>query len=137
MLNTHCLCTKLRRATRNVSHLYDHALAEIGLSVAQYSLLRHVERLDRPSITALAESIGLERSTLGRNLRVLQERGWVELAGGEDQRNRLVGLSDEGRACLVRALPLWQGVQERLRRRLGEDQRVALMQLLDELERLD
>ena len=45
MLPTQCLCTKLRRAARSVSRFYDEALADTGLKVAQFSLLRHLQRL--------------------------------------------------------------------------------------------
>ena len=111
MLPTECLCTRLRRASRGVSRLYDDALSGVGLNAAQYSLLRHLQRLDQPSITDLSEAMGLERSTLGRNLRVLEGRSLVTLQGGTDQRHRLVGLTEAGERLLGDALDAWQGVQ--------------------------
>jgi DNA-binding MarR family transcriptional regulator len=137
MLPTPCLCTKLRRASRVVSKLYDDALIAVGLNVAQYSLLKNLQRLEQPSISSLAEAVGLERSTLGRNLRVLEGKGLVLLAGGEDQRNRLVSLTAQGRNCLDQALQVWQQVQEQLARRIGPQQKAALMALLDDLDTLD
>ncbi|WP_271412197.1 MarR family winged helix-turn-helix transcriptional regulator [Pseudomonas sp. Q1-7] len=137
MLPTQCLCTKLRRATRNVTRLYDDALADVGLSVAQYSLLKNLSRLDQPSITSLAEAMGLDRSTLGRNLKVLEGKDLVRLEGGEDQRNRLVALTPAGLACLQQALQAWEGVQAQMAQRMGPEKRAALMALLDDLEYLD
>ena len=137
MLPTQCLCTKLRRASRGVSKLYDDALMAVGLNVAQYSLLKNLQRLEQPSITSLAEAVGLERSTLGRNLRVLEVKGLVLLAGGEDQRNRLVSLTAQGKDCLDQALQAWQQVQEQLAQRIGPQQKATLMALLDDLETLD
>ncbi|AOE84375.1 MarR family transcriptional regulator [Pseudomonas sp. TCU-HL1] len=136
MLPTQCLCTKLRRATRNVTRLYDDALADVGLNVAQYSLLKHVTRLDQPSITSLAESMGLDRSTLGRNLKVLEAKDLVQLEGGEDQRNRLVSLTPAGRASLDAALQAWERVQQEMGQRMGPEKRAALMALLDDLEHI-
>ncbi|MCO6058614.1 MarR family winged helix-turn-helix transcriptional regulator [Pseudomonas sp. MOB-449] len=136
MLPTQCLCTKLRRATRNVTRLYDDALAGVGLNVAQYSLLKHVTRLDQPSITSLADAMGLDRSTLGRNLKVLEVKGLVQLDGGEDQRNRLVSLTPAGRACLDMALQAWERVQQEMGQRMGPEKRAALMALLDDLEEI-
>lgn len=136
MLTSHCLCTRLRRASRAVSHRYDEALADLGLNVAQYSLLRHIERLDRPSITGLAEATGLDRSTLGRNLKVLEGAGLVTLGEGADLRHRLVALSETGRQRLAQALPRWRTAQARVAERLGEDHD-TLMRLLATLERLD
>jgi DNA-binding MarR family transcriptional regulator len=137
MLPTQCLCTKLRRATRNVTRLYDDALAGVGVNVAQYSLLKNLARLDQPSITSLAEAVGLDRSTLGRNLKVLEARELVRLEGGEDQRNRLVSLTPAGRACLAEALQAWEQVQVQLGKRIGLEKRAALMALLDDLEHID
>lgn len=97
MLTSECICTHLRRAARGVSRHYDEALAGFGVNVAQFSLLRHLQRLDRPSITTLAEAMGLERSTLGRNLRVLEADGLVALGEGDDQRNRVVLLTAAGK----------------------------------------
>ncbi|MOA10157.1 Organic hydroperoxide resistance transcriptional regulator [compost metagenome] len=136
MLPTQCLCTKLRRATRNVTRLYDDALAGVGLNVAQYSLLKHLARLDQPSITSLAEAMGLDRSTLGRNLKVLEAKGLVQLDGGEDQRNRLVSLTPAGRLVLEQALQAWEQVQQDMGQRIGPEKRAALMALLDDLEHI-
>lgn len=107
MLPTLCLCTNLRRASRGVEH-YDGALEGFGINVAQYSLLCNLKRLDQPSISTLAEAMGLDRSTLGRNLRVLEGEGLVKLAEGADLRNRLVYLTETGEARLMAALPAWK-----------------------------
>lgn len=137
MLPTRCLCTKLRRASRGVSRIYDDALADIGLNVAQFSLLRNLQRLDRPSISALAEALGLDRSTLGRNLRVVEGMGLVQMGEGADQRSRQVALTELGERLLDRGAPLWERAQQELARRLGDDKRAALMLLLDDLETID
>ncbi|MBC3492233.1 MarR family winged helix-turn-helix transcriptional regulator [Pseudomonas taiwanensis] len=133
MLTSECICTHLRRAARGVSRHYDEALAGFGINVAQFSLLRHLQRLDRPSITTLAEAMGLERSTLGRNLRVLEAEGLVALADGDDQRNRVVLLTDEGTARLHLAYPAWQQAQRQLVEQLGEGARDELVRLLERL----
>ncbi|MDF3931802.1 MarR family winged helix-turn-helix transcriptional regulator [Pseudomonas citronellolis] len=138
MLTTQCLCTQLRRAARGVTRVYDDALQDIGLTVAQFSLLRHLARLEQPSISALAEAMGLDRSTLGRNLRPLQADGLVELLGdADDQRNRLVQLTAQGRERLERGAQPWEDAQQRMFARLGEERREQLMALLGELEALD
>ncbi|WP_248919057.1 MarR family winged helix-turn-helix transcriptional regulator [Pseudomonas entomophila] len=133
MLTSECICTHLRRAARGVSRRYDEALAGFGINVAQFSLLRHLQRLDRPSITSLAEAMGLERSTLGRNLRVLEADGLVQLAEGDDQRNRVVLLSEAGRARLEAACPAWEQAQAQLVEQLGEGQREVLVRMLEHL----
>ena len=133
MLPTSCLCTQLRRASRGVTRRYDDALAVIGLGAAQFSLLRHVQRLGQPSISLLAEAMGLERSTLGRNLRVLEADGLVALGEGDDQRNRVVLLTEAGKQLLHVAHPAWEQAQKELVERLGVGQRDELVRLLEQL----
>lgn len=134
MLKTHCLCTKLRRATRGVTRIYDDALRDVGLNVAQFSLLRHLQRLDQPSISVLAEAMGLDRSTMGRNLKLLQEEGLISLGEGTDQRSRVVQLTTQGHQRLEMSIEPWQQAQVQLAQYLGEDKREVLMLLLDDLE---
>ena len=133
MLPTQCLCTNLRRAARGVSRHYDGALDGFGINVAQYSLLCNLKRLDQPSISSLAEAMGLDRSTLGRNLRVLEADGLVALAEGDDLRNRLVLLTEQGKARLSAAEPAWEQAQLKMVAALGEAQRDELVRLLKQL----
>ncbi|NBF08504.1 MarR family winged helix-turn-helix transcriptional regulator [Pseudomonas sp. Fl4BN1] len=133
MLPSQCLCTNLRRAARGVSRYYDGVLDGFGINVAQYSLLNNLLRLDQPSISSLAEAMGLDRSTLGRNVRVLEAAGLVRLMEGDDQRNRLVQLTEAGRERLIAALPVWEAAQQRLIDRLGAEKRETLLALLNEL----
>ncbi|KTC33860.1 MAG: MarR family winged helix-turn-helix transcriptional regulator [Pseudomonas sp.] len=133
MLPSQCLCTNLRRAARGVSKFYDGALDGFGINVAQYSLLNNLLRLDQPSISSLAEAMGLDRSTLGRNVRVLEAAGLLQLTEGDDQRNRLVQLTEAGHERLAAALPAWEAAQQRLIDRLGVQKRETLLALLNEL----
>ncbi len=116
-----CYCANARRAALALTALYDEALAPHGLKVTQFSLLRAVERHGEPNLTALAEATGLDRSTLGRNLRVLEGLGCVALAPGGDQRDRVVGLTASGRGRVRAASRSWSRVQESLARALGPD----------------
>lgn len=114
-----------------MSRHYDEALEGFGINVAQFSLLRHLRRLDQPSISTLAEAMGLDRSTLGRNLRVLEAEGLVALAEGQDQRNRIVLLTEQGQARLQAAEPAWEQAQSDLIDTLGEGRRDELVRLLE------
>jgi DNA-binding MarR family transcriptional regulator len=116
-----CLCSNVRRAALALTSLYDGALAPHGLKVTQYALLRTVERHGEPNLTELARATGLDRSTLGRNLRVLADAGFVALSAGEDQRDRVVALTRLGRARVRAATAAWKKVQEDLTRTLADD----------------
>ncbi len=133
MLSTTCHCTRLRRAAHAVTRLYDEALAATGLTVTQFSLLRTISRLDEPYITTLAEATGLERSTLGRNLRPLEKAGLVVFLPGRDSRTRLVRLSRQGMRALDRAIPQWEAAQKKVAGLLGDGHVEQLTTLLEEL----
>ncbi len=115
-----CLCTNLRRATRAISNMYDVALAPSGLKITQFSLLRAVQRNEPVAITALAEEMALDRTTLARNLAPLQRDRLVELKPGSDQRVTEVRLTRAGRQAIARALPLWEKTQAEVGRLLSE-----------------
>jgi len=133
MLFTTCHCTRLRRAAHTVTRLYDEALADAGLTVTQFSLLRTISRLDEPYISTLAEATGLERSTLGRNLRPLEKAGLVAFGRAEDARMRVVRLTPGGEHTLQQALPRWRTAQRRLADTLGAERLAALEALLDDV----
>jgi len=136
MLDTLCVCAKLRRSARIVSALYDEALEPSGLSVAQFSLLRMLQRAGPCSLTALAEATGHDRSTLNRTLRPLEQAGLVASSPcGEDLRARIVGITDEARAAMRAAQPHWEAAQDRIRRALGPDHD-HLFASLDRIEEL-
>jgi len=116
-----CWCTNFRRAALALTARYDGALAPHGLKVTQFSLLRAVQRRGRANLTALAGATGLDRSTLGRNLRRLEESGLVSLTPGDDHRDRVVTLTRRGRARVDAASLRWRELQDSIDAALGED----------------
>jgi DNA-binding MarR family transcriptional regulator len=114
-----CICIAMRTASRKLTSLYDEALAPCGVNIAQFSLLRKIRRRGPISLTALGEIVELDRSTLGRNVRVLERMGLVSLAPGADQREARVDLTEAGRTTLAVGDPLWDAVQDQITRKLG------------------
>ena len=136
MLATTCFCNKLRRSARIMTQLYDDALAPLELKVTQFVLLRALERIGEASISELAEAVALERSTLGRNIRLLEQRELVQLTGGSDQRTQQIRLTTAGKKMIARAVPHWEGVQARLAKQFSAAQKAQLFALLDQIETL-
>ena len=83
-----CHCIQLRRAASRVTERYDMALAPAGLTVGQYSLLAHLERLEPVSVSRLAEELELERTTLVRTLKPVLARHLVADAAEPGRRSR-------------------------------------------------
>lgn len=107
-----CACSTLRRAARAVTAAYDRAIAPSGLRITQFSVLRRLMRLGPLSVTRLAAETALDRSTMGRNLAPLERRGLVRIeTGGTDQRERIVHVTEAGRASVEAATPYWRAAQ--------------------------
>lgn len=115
-----------------VSQLYDHALAPVGLSLNEYSILRRLEAAQ--SLGTLASTLGMDRTTLTRNLKPLLAAGWITTQRGEDARQKWVRLSRSGRGLLLRARPHWHAAQVQLETLFGA---APTAQLHATLERLD
>jgi hypothetical protein len=62
---TACNCLALRQAARHTSQIYDTHLALVGLRTTQYSILAKLKRLGPLSINELANSMVMDRTTLG------------------------------------------------------------------------
>lgn len=125
-----CTCFKLRRATRRVTQIYDRHLQPTGLRITQYGLLARLR--SRPlNMTELAERMGMDRTTLTRNLRPLERLGYVAVDAGQDRRTRSVTITDEGRAAAAAALPHWRDAQAAVREALGDVLTDDLHGLLD------
>ncbi|MBI1173453.1 MarR family transcriptional regulator [bacterium] len=131
---TACYCALLRNATRKVTALYDEALAPFGINIAQYALMRSIERRQPVSLSALGQVQGLDRSTVGRNVQVLARLGLVETSrGADDRREAVVTLADKGAQVLQAAAPAWELCQRRIETRLGPDTAGALRVILGTL----
>ena len=128
-----CLCIDLRSAAQKLTQMYDEVMAPAGITVTQFSQLHLILTLDGPTLTELAAASDLERSTLGRNIRVLEKQGLVSMAVGEDARTRTIHLTREGKAAFKRAVPLWHSVQTSLLERLGPAGREPFDDLLTTL----
>ncbi len=106
-----CACEALRRAARLITQRYDHAIAPSGIKVTQLPILVALGAHGPVPLTPLAEVLALERTTLTRNLKVLEERGFATLRPDEsDARVRLAAITDEGAQALSQALALWKDV---------------------------
>jgi DNA-binding MarR family transcriptional regulator len=114
-----CLCHNVRMASRVVSRTYDEALRSTGLRATQIAVLAAVGARGALSIKSLADSLEMERTTLTRNLRPLEEQGLVAIAPEARHRSRMLTLTSDGRAALLQALPLWEKAQQSSMEQLG------------------
>jgi DNA-binding MarR family transcriptional regulator len=115
-----CACFNLRKAARAITQLYDAALAPSGIRATQLSVLVALALGERAPMGRVADALVMDRTTLTRNLRPLERRGWVRIDRGADRRERFLSLTPSGRTVLEGALPLWQTAQARVVEHVGD-----------------
>lgn len=115
-----CACATLRRASRAVTQLYNRALEGSGLEVTQFTFLQVLATAGELTQGRMASLMAIDSTTLSRSLKPLEKAGWIASREGRDRRERILRLTAAGRKILEQAQPSWRGVQEQLRKRLGD-----------------
>ncbi len=127
-----CSSFKLRQLSRRVSQQFDHVVGAAGLKTTQYSLLTHVMALEPVRPVDLAADMGVDASTLTRNLQPLIQQGWLAIGPGDDGRSRFVTMTPAGRAKRAEAQREWKRAQLAFNAQVGEARVVRLHALIDE-----
>lgn len=128
-----CVCYNLRRAARATTRLYDDFLRPSGLRSTQYSMLMVARVLGPVTLTKLAEMTVTERTTLTRNLTILEKKGLIVIEPGKDRRERQVSITERGLKVLMEAIPLWEAAQAHIEQGLGVDRMDSLLKDLSEI----
>ena len=115
-----CVCFHLRRSARTITQVYDRILAPSGLRGTQFTLLTVVRRTGGLPFSSLAEVLGMDRTTLTRNLRPLERDGLLKIEAGTDRRVRLVKLTRLGERKQTQAQPLWAEAHRRITHGIGQ-----------------
>lgn len=131
-----CTCFNLRKAARAVTQNFDKAMRPSGLRATQFALLSMIAKMGPVGIKDLAKALVMDRTTLGRNLTVLQGRKLLDIGEGTDRRYRPISITNLGQEALDLALPLWEKAQTRMADRLGHDRWAQLHDDLAEAIRL-
>lgn len=115
-----CNCLALRQAARHVTQIYDRFLAARGLRATQYSILARLQRNGPMTINALAAQLGMDRTTLGRNIRPLRRDGLVAvIRGSADRRSKELQLTGEGHSRVRAAFQDWTRAQAQFENAFG------------------
>jgi DNA-binding MarR family transcriptional regulator len=106
-----CHCLAARREARALTRLFEAKLRPYGLKATQFSVLAALANLGATPVTALAEFLVLERTTLTRVAGVMSRNGWLTDISSEDARQRLLALTPAGRRKVEAAFPAWREAQ--------------------------
>lgn len=106
-----CLCLASRQLAQALTRLYERHFRPHGIHVTQFTALA-ILRSGPTTMGELAKTVGIERTTLSRNLVRLEAQGWVKITGdANDARSRIVTLTHKGDTKLAAVLPAWQQAQ--------------------------
>jgi DNA-binding MarR family transcriptional regulator len=130
-----CVAYRVRKLSRVISAIYDEQFAPLNLKGSQFNLLGMLSRFDHSTATDLCRMAAMDKSTASRNLRRMQQRGWISVAKADSGRWQEVSLTREGLRILRAAYPLWQKAQAEAMRRLGSHGVGALEKLLENAQR--
>jgi len=131
-----CNCINLRRGSQALTEIYDEILAPSGLKISQFLLLKSVRELGPVSVSNLALEIRLDRTTIVRNLKPLEEKDLIVDISATGTRNRELKLTTQGLESLEIAAPLWLKAQNFIEQYLGKEEVNTLTTLLSKIEAL-
>ena len=125
----YCQCWALRKASRAVTQHYEASFRGTGLRATQFTLLATLSQTGPLPLSELATRVGLERTSLTRNLRLLEEKGLVRDEPGDDLRVRRIAITKKGEAAALAAFNAWKKAQSTVGdvlRRLGIEKMVGV-----------
>ncbi|TYC51221.1 winged helix-turn-helix transcriptional regulator [Rhodobacterales bacterium] len=131
-----CVLDNVRKAARAVSRHYDRLARQVGMTAGQFSVLVSVCKGDGETTGELAQRLSMDRTTLVRNIALLERDGLVLSASTADGRGKCYRLSDKGAKLLQEALPLWRKAQGDVMGQLGEDEFFKTINSLKQLSKL-
>jgi len=134
--NSPCYCINLKRATNSITKFYDKKFESLGLTGSQFSLLNDINLLETCSKGELAGYAKLDRSTITRNLKRLQGRGYIIDLSTNESRDSQVSLTDLGREKLASGYLLWIEAQKYVMEKVGSDNMKQLRKMLEVIENL-
>ena len=132
-----CLFLQIRKADRQLNQLYGKYLGRNGMRITQYGLLRAIDGLEEPSITEIGRVLGIDQTTVTRNVEKLENMGLVACTQAQaDSRKKIVRLTPLGADRLAAAHPEWEKAQQRMISGLGDDDAQELLRLLSKVRHI-
>ena len=116
-----CLTYNAQRIARSMGRQMEIALRPVGLTNQQFSTLTILKHFKVMSTLELADKLGVERTTMTRNLEQMRLKNWLEPSEMEDQRVRAFQLTEAGSKLQSEALPLWKEQQANFLESLGDE----------------
>lgn len=114
----HCIGNRLRRLSRIVDRQFRTSLKAYDITESQLSILFVLRKLGRVEQGKIGEALVLERSTVSRNVKLLEKNGIVTRT--LDYRPE-IELTAKGDKLINTLIPIWEGLMDDLMNKLGAD----------------
>lgn len=128
-----CIGARVRLLSRAISRIYDDMIRPHGIKFSQLNILTVVTLRGPIQQMEVGRILSLEKSTLSRNVTLMESKGWLQSQSGEGK-NRFLGVTPKGRELLVNAAPDWAKAQAQVTAMLGTQTAVELRQAADQLQ---
>ena len=117
--NFSCKCIGLRKASNNLTKIYNSALIKLDLKITQFSTLKNIQKLGKTNIRDLSSELELDRTTVLRNIEKLIEMDLVSYKYENDDKNKIIQLTTVGKSKLREAIIIWEETQHKYIKALG------------------
>jgi len=103
-----------------VTQFYDAEMRRHGIRPTQGSILLALQAKDNWTMADLSDWLGMDRTTLVRNLKPLQRDGFVTTTGGGRGNLVELTLTAKGRKQIAKLTPAWKSAQRAAVKTLGK-----------------
>jgi DNA-binding MarR family transcriptional regulator len=128
-----CTCFNVRRAARVITQFFDAEVRRHGMRPTQTPILRALRTKSGWGMAELSEWLGMDRTTLVRNLRPLQRDELVRTKGGGRGGHVELEITAKGRTALSEMQPSWRSAQDKVVATLGQERWSAIINDLEDV----
>ena len=114
-----CLARQAAMTARAIGRVYAATLRPLGLQPTQVHLLGALTLYPDSGMAELSEMLVVDRSTLVRNLKLLERDGLIESTRPAGSRAKRFAVTAAGRALVASVEPLWEEAHRKLAAALG------------------
>lgn len=100
------------------------------MRATQFTMLSVLAKRGQIRQSEFADILGMDGTTLTRNLQPLLKKEWIRIDRDDDQRVRLISMTPSGEHTFDQAVPLWRDVQSKFADGLGEEHWSGLLKTL-------
>ena len=128
-----CTCFNVRRVARIITQFFDAEVRRHGIRPTQTPILGALQARSGWTMAELSDWLGMERTTLLRNLRPLQRDGLVRISGGGRGGHVELSITEKGRTSLGKMLPAWRSAQNKVVATLGNERWSVIIRDLEQV----